>query len=132
MHACMHAYIHYITYIQAYTQPTLHTNNMLKCLRRVHGCLFHTEMLCTFYGKKKVKLSCYTPWRHMEERRYSSYSYLTSALDGGEWSASRSVRFMVSTVNSSYGTRKFITMNVNSEFYLEPVQSSSYFHSLFI
>jgi hypothetical protein len=24
----------------------------------------------------------------MEERRYSSYSYLTSALDGGEWSAS--------------------------------------------
>jgi hypothetical protein len=23
------------------------------------------------------------------ERRYSSYSYLTSALDGGEWSASR-------------------------------------------
>jgi hypothetical protein len=25
----------------------------------------------------------------MGERRYSSYSYLTSALDGGEWSASR-------------------------------------------
>jgi hypothetical protein len=23
------------------------------------------------------------------ERRYSSYSFLTSALDGGEWSASR-------------------------------------------
>jgi hypothetical protein len=22
------------------------------------------------------------PWRHMGERRYSSYSYLTSALDG--------------------------------------------------
>jgi hypothetical protein len=38
---------------------------------------------------KKVKLSRYTPWRHMGERRYSSYSYLTSALDGGEWSASR-------------------------------------------
>jgi hypothetical protein len=29
------------------------------------------------------------PWRHMGKRRYSSYSYLTSALDGGEWSASR-------------------------------------------
>jgi hypothetical protein len=29
------------------------------------------------------------PWRHMGERRYSSYSFLTSALDGGEWSASR-------------------------------------------
>jgi hypothetical protein len=38
---------------------------------------------------KKVKLSRYTPWRHMGERRYSSYSFLTSALDGGEWSASR-------------------------------------------
>jgi hypothetical protein len=25
---------------------------------------------------------------HGGERRYSSYSYLTSALDGGEWSAS--------------------------------------------
>jgi hypothetical protein len=25
----------------------------------------------------------------MGERRYSSYSYLTSVLDGGEWSASR-------------------------------------------
>jgi hypothetical protein len=30
------------------------------------------------------------PWRHMGgEKRYNSYSYLTSALDGGEWSASR-------------------------------------------
>jgi hypothetical protein len=36
-----------------------------------------------------VKLSRYTPWRRMGERRYSSCSYLTSALDGGEWSASR-------------------------------------------
>jgi hypothetical protein len=26
---------------------------------------------------------------HWGERRYSSYSYLTSALDGGEWVASR-------------------------------------------
>jgi hypothetical protein len=40
---------------------------------------------------KKVKLSRYTPWRHIGRggRRYSSYSFLTSALDGGEWSASR-------------------------------------------
>jgi hypothetical protein len=29
------------------------------------------------------------PWRRMGERRHSSYSYLTSAPDGGEWSASR-------------------------------------------
>jgi hypothetical protein len=33
--------------------------------------------------------SHYTPRRAWEERRYSSYSFSTSALDGGEWSASR-------------------------------------------
>jgi hypothetical protein len=37
----------------------------------------------------KVKQSRYTPWRCLRERRYSSYSFSTSALDGGEWSASR-------------------------------------------
>jgi hypothetical protein len=37
----------------------------------------------------KVKLSRYTPWRRLGGRRYSFYSFLTSALDGGEWSASR-------------------------------------------
>jgi hypothetical protein len=32
----------------------------------------------------------YTPWRRLGgERRYNSYSFTTSALDGGEWSASR-------------------------------------------
>jgi hypothetical protein len=35
------------------------------------------------------KLSHYTPWRHLGESRYSSYSFSTSALDVGEWSASR-------------------------------------------
>jgi hypothetical protein len=30
----------------------------------------------------KVKLSRYMPWKHIGERRYSSHSYLTSALDG--------------------------------------------------
>jgi hypothetical protein len=39
--------------------------------------------------KKKLKLSRYTTWRRRGERRYTSYSYSTSALDGGEWSASR-------------------------------------------
>jgi hypothetical protein len=40
-------------------------------------------------GKKKVKQSRYTPWRRLEERKYISYSFTTSALDGGERSASR-------------------------------------------
>jgi hypothetical protein len=36
-----------------------------------------------------IKLSHYTARRRLGERRYSSYSFLTSVLDGGEWSASR-------------------------------------------
>jgi hypothetical protein len=30
-----------------------------------------------------------TPWWRLGERKYSSYSFLTSALDRGEWLASR-------------------------------------------
>jgi hypothetical protein len=43
----------------------------------------------TMSKAKKVKLSRYTPWRRLGERRYSLYSSLTSALDRSEWSASR-------------------------------------------
>jgi hypothetical protein len=39
---------------------------------------------------KLVKPSHNTPMEEQGERRYSSYSFTTSALDGGEWSASRS------------------------------------------
>jgi hypothetical protein len=41
------------------------------------------------YKQSKAKQSHYTPWWHLGEMRYNSYSFLTSALDGGEWSASR-------------------------------------------
>jgi hypothetical protein len=41
------------------------------------------------YMPKKVKQSRYTPWWRLGERKYSSNSFLTSALDSGEWSASR-------------------------------------------
>jgi hypothetical protein len=37
------------------------------------------EGLC-FTKLVKVKVSRYTPWRRMGERRYTSYSYLTSAI----------------------------------------------------
>jgi hypothetical protein len=40
------------------------------------------------YFAIRVKRSHNTPWRHREERRYSSYSFTTSALDRDEWSAS--------------------------------------------
>jgi hypothetical protein len=38
---------------------------------------------------EKLILSHYTLYRRFGERRYSSHSFSTSALDGGEWSASR-------------------------------------------
>jgi hypothetical protein len=41
------------------------------------------------YKCVKVKQSRYTPWRRLGERRNSSYSFSTSALGEGEWSASR-------------------------------------------
>jgi hypothetical protein len=44
-------------------------------------------------GVKVKKKSEVVPLRsieaHLGDRRYSSYSFLTSALEGGEWSASR-------------------------------------------
>jgi hypothetical protein len=44
--------------------------------------------------KVKVKLSLgTTPWRRIGEWRYSFTLSLTSALDGGEWSASCPGRF---------------------------------------
>jgi hypothetical protein len=45
--------------------------------------------VCYPIGSEHVKQSRYTPWRRLGERRYSSYSFPTSALDEGEWSASR-------------------------------------------
>jgi hypothetical protein len=40
---------------------------------------------------EKVKASRYTPWRRLGGEEVCSYSF-TSALGGGEWSASRPVR----------------------------------------
>jgi hypothetical protein len=56
---------------------------------------------CTYMVK--IKLSHYTPWRRLGvgERRYSSYSFLTSALDGGKWSVSRPDTYMVQSNNVS-------------------------------
>jgi hypothetical protein len=64
--------------------------------------VFTTLMMEAIKKGKKVKLSHYMPWRHMGERRYSSYSFLTSALDGGEWSASRLGRALPPGKNPRY------------------------------
>jgi hypothetical protein len=45
-----------------------------------------------YYNTKyliKLKLSHDTPLRRREEKRYSSYSFSSSTLDGSEWSGSR-------------------------------------------
>jgi hypothetical protein len=39
--------------------------------------------------ESKCKAFLLPPWRRQGERMLSSYSFLTSAIDGGEWSASR-------------------------------------------
>jgi hypothetical protein len=54
----------------------------------VHSLWFK---ICNSTG---VKQSCLTTCHEgaWGERKYSSYSFLTSALDGGEWSASRPSR----------------------------------------
>jgi hypothetical protein len=49
----------------------------------------HVYICNTRFIISKVNLSRYTPWRCLEGEGYSSYSFLTSELDGGEWSASR-------------------------------------------
>jgi hypothetical protein len=51
--------------------------------------------------KARLKLSHYTPRRRLGERRYSS-SFSTSALEGGEWSASRPGRDLAPGKGSRY------------------------------
>jgi hypothetical protein len=46
-----------------------------------------------------------------EERKYSSYSFTSSALDGGEWSASRSSRALPLGIKSEYGEIKFLSQS---------------------
>jgi hypothetical protein len=50
----------------------------------------------------KVKLSCYRHAGGKRERKYYSYSFLTSALDRGEWSASRPGRTLLSEKDPRY------------------------------
>jgi hypothetical protein len=48
-----------------------------------------TDNLCKYFLKSSPTTHL---WRHTGKRIYSSYSCLTSAIHGGEWSASRSGR----------------------------------------
>jgi hypothetical protein len=48
------------------------------------------ELIFTYYADNSLKQAILLhAMEVIGERRYSSYSFSTSALDGGEWSASR-------------------------------------------
>jgi hypothetical protein len=49
----------------------------------------HSVLKCFFQQKQSKAVPLHAIVALGGERRYSSYSFLTSALDGGEWSASR-------------------------------------------
>jgi hypothetical protein len=72
----------------------MHTSqNVRKTHEEVVSVRTHVSSSKLMDGKGKVvpvlfELSA-TPWRHTEEWKYSSTHSLTSALHGGEWSASR-------------------------------------------
>jgi hypothetical protein len=59
-----------------------------------HNMIQHTEMLMVTMITGKVKLSLPTPRRHVRRRgvEVHLHSFLTSALNAGEWSTSRSGR----------------------------------------
>jgi hypothetical protein len=69
---------------RAVVQKTLHS---FLCIAKVSLLRFSNQNSAHLF--EKVKQSRYTPCSAWKERRYSSYSFSTSALDGGEWSASR-------------------------------------------
>jgi hypothetical protein len=49
----------------------------------MYVCLYVCMYVCVYkINVNQVKQSLYTPWRRLGERRYSSYSFTTSALDG--------------------------------------------------
>jgi hypothetical protein len=60
----------------------VHENSFVHYFQNLHSFVF-----CAIFIDKKQ--SRYTPWRRLGERRYSSYSFSTLALDGGGCSASR-------------------------------------------
>jgi hypothetical protein len=98
-----------LTMNSGWITPEGHANEAPQCNDRsfLHDCIavtifvtsqwrFNVQSYCIL-DKVKVKLSmcfnCTTPWRRIREWWYSSTHSLTSALDRGEWPASRPGRF---------------------------------------
>jgi hypothetical protein len=78
----------HVTCINTYDQTLLFT--AWHIVIRIFITTMPLRCLYTYRSdSKKVKQSLYTPWRRLGGEEYSPYSFTTSALDGGEWSASR-------------------------------------------
>jgi hypothetical protein len=54
--------------------------------------MYFVKYFLLYYSKKGKVVPLRSIEAHLGERRYSFYSFLTLALEGGEWSASRSGR----------------------------------------
>jgi hypothetical protein len=78
-----------------HTIKTVSTSIILFISQYIHPISRHVSVVINhsqvnpFLKTLLKKQSRYTLWRRLGERRYSSYSFITSTLDGGEWSASR-------------------------------------------
>jgi hypothetical protein len=77
-----------------YDQVQAQCEEMKKEVNMVVGEHAQTEVrkkeICVYIKVKKGKVvPLCSIQAHLGDRRYSSYSFLTSALEGGEWSASR-------------------------------------------
>jgi hypothetical protein len=81
----IHIILAYTLHVGLYFIASINWSNFFSFLLGVRA-LFGARV---FERLKKLKLSHYTTRRRLGERRYSSYSLSTSALDGCEWSASR-------------------------------------------
>jgi hypothetical protein len=87
IHSYIHSYArtHAHTYIRSYIHSFIHSY----ARTHTHTCIHTHTYIHTYIHTYKLKLSHYTPWRRLGERRYSSYTFLTWALDRDERSASR-------------------------------------------
>jgi hypothetical protein len=95
---CAHKYLDYVIRVGLETNVEISRNDttILRSVVQIKVCI----QVPITYHVKNVNLSCY---RHARDKggRSDSYSFLTSALDGGEWSASLPGRALTPAKKSS-------------------------------
>lgn len=66
----------------------LHSSSKLVCFSST-TCLKKAVLLCGILHVVNVKLSVFTPWRHVGRIEANIHTFFTAALDEGEWKTSR-------------------------------------------